>query len=106
MICDRAGVAPAFLAADDRVAIARDFRATNFPINGLRHPPHGSMCGWYVWSGRDLSDDPDLFVVTCYKHLDDEAASWAKYLALPAGWRFLTAPGYDDVWFDASILQI
>ncbi|MGC0237608.1 immunity protein Imm33 domain-containing protein [Arthrobacter sp. SD76] len=24
------------------------------------------------------------------------------YVALPAGWRFVLAPGHEDVWFDES----
>jgi hypothetical protein len=30
-----------------------------------------------------------------------------KYLGLPAGWRFqIDEKGYEDVWFDESILNI
>jgi hypothetical protein len=29
-----------------------------------------------------------------------------KYLGLAPGWRFLVAPGYKDVWFDAKLLNI
>lgn len=104
--CDRAGVVPEFLAPGDRVAIARDFTPINLPINGLRHPRHGDMCGWYIWSGQTLSEDPDLFDVVCYEHVVTSDASWTDYLALPVGWRFLAAPGYDDTWFDESLLQI
>jgi hypothetical protein len=27
-----------------------------------------------------------------------------KYLGLAPGWRFLIAPGYEDVWFDEILL--
>jgi hypothetical protein len=30
----------------------------------------------------------------------------ADILGLPPGWRFLIAPGYLDVWYDASLLDI
>jgi hypothetical protein len=28
------------------------------------------------------------------------------YLALPPGWRFLLAPGYEDVWYDPTLLDL
>jgi hypothetical protein len=29
-----------------------------------------------------------------------------KYLALPPGWRFLDAPGHEDVWSDPALLDL
>jgi hypothetical protein len=29
-----------------------------------------------------------------------------KYLALPPGWRFLDAPGHEDIWRDATLLGL
>ena len=83
--CIRAGSEPAFLEADDRIAIGRDFDPTRFPINGLRHPRLGNMCGWYIWSGEEFSQDMDYFDVVCYEHLVAEGWPWVEYLALPAG---------------------
>ena len=31
-------------------------------------------------------------------HLADHCPSVLPYLGLPPGWRFLIAPGYEDVW--------
>ena len=76
------------------------------PINGLRHPAHGNMCGWYIWSGEELSSDDDYFKVLCYEHLVAEGWPWLDYLALPAGWRFLAAPGHEDLWFDESLFDV
>jgi hypothetical protein len=104
--CKRAGVEPAFLARKDRIGIGRDFDPTRRPINGLRHPPHGDMCGWYIWSGEELSGEPDYFEVMCYEHLLEEAGDWVEYLALPAGWRFLADAGYEDLWLDEALLHI
>jgi hypothetical protein len=28
-----------------------------------------------------------------------------KYFGLEPGWRFLLAPGYEDVWYDATLLD-
>jgi hypothetical protein len=44
--------------------------------------------------------------VVCYEHLVNESWEWLVYLALPAGWRFLSAPGYEDIWFDDGLLNI
>ena len=104
--CERTNTSPAFLSPTDRIAIGRDFDITRLPINGLRHPPYGDMCGWNIWSGEVLSDEPDYFNVICYEHLVPNGSDWLQYLALPAGWRFLAAPGYEDIWFDQALFDI
>jgi hypothetical protein len=104
-ICARAQTEPSFLSPEARIGIGRDFDPTQIPINGHRHPVHGNMCGWYIWSGEELSQDADYFEVICYKHLVNENWDWVIYLALPAGWRFLSAPGYEDIWYDAELLN-
>jgi hypothetical protein len=30
-----------------------------WPINGMRHQPEGDTCGWHLWAGEDLAQDPD-----------------------------------------------
>lgn len=78
-----------------------------FPINGLRHFPHGDTTGWYIWAGEDFSDDPDFFVPLHVNHINDWRPEVEKYLALPPGFRFLIGEnGYVDVWFDASLLEV
>lgn len=76
------------------------------PINGLRHPPAGRTCGWYIWAGEVLSDDPDFFLSRHLDHLGPIVQDLERYLELPPGWRFLIAPHYEDVWFDESLLKI
>jgi hypothetical protein len=73
------------------------------PINGLRHEPEGDTTGWYIWAGEDLSDAPDFFRSLHVGHLTDWCPQVVPYLALPVGWRFLLAFGYEDVWFDANL---
>ena len=75
-------------------------------MNGLRHPEAGDTTGWYLWAGDDLSDDPEFFVPLHVEHLKDWRPEFLDYLALPSGWRFLIAPGYEDVWFDDSLLLV
>jgi hypothetical protein len=97
-----------FLQCDDhlKVGISRNFDAHTFPINGLRHPPEGDTTGWYIWSGEQFSESSDFFVPLHSLHLQDSCPEILKYLGLGAGWRFLFAPGYEDVWFDATLLNI
>lgn len=105
-VCRKFGAS--FLQCDEllKLGIGRDFDPRRFPINGLRHPPEGDTTGWYIWSGEDLSEEPDFFVSWHAKHLYDRYPEIAKYLGLAPGWRFLIAPGHEDVWFDANLLNI
>jgi hypothetical protein len=88
----------------EKVGIVRNVRAGVWPINGLRHPPAADTCGWYIWAGADLSEDPDFFVPPHVEHLAEWSSIVIPYLALPPGWRFLLAPGNEDIWYDESLL--
>jgi hypothetical protein len=76
------------------------------PINGLRHPPEGRTNGWYIWFGEELRTDADFFVPLHAYHLDEACPEVLKFLALPAGYRFLVAPNHEDVWYDPALLNI
>jgi hypothetical protein len=97
-----------YLPADDylKVGISKNFNARRFPINGLRHPPQGDTTGWYIWSGEAFSTDPDFFVPLHTIHLSSRCPDIMRYLGLGPGWRFLVAPGQEDIWFDASLLEV
>jgi hypothetical protein len=97
-----------FLQCDGslKVGISKDFDPLQFPINGLRHPPEGDTTGWYIWSGEKFSEEPDFFVVLHAWHLPDQYPELVKYLGLGPGWRFLFAPGHEDVWYDANLLNL
>jgi hypothetical protein len=88
-----------------KVGIAANVQGTSQHINGLRHPPEGDTTGWYTWAGDVLSDAEDFFLPLHIAHLEEWCPQILKYLALPAGWRFLVARDYEDVWFDASLLD-
>ena len=75
------------------------------PINGLRHSPKGETTGWYIWAGEQFSSDADFFQPVHHAHLDELLPAIVPYLGLSAGWRFLIAPGQEDVWFDACLLH-
>jgi hypothetical protein len=80
--------------------------AGKIPLNGLRHPAGGGTTGWYIWCGEQASDAPDFYVplhTLCLYELYPEIA---KLFGLQPGYRFLLAPDYLDIWFDASLLQV
>jgi hypothetical protein len=105
-ICGKFGAN--FLECDEslNIGISRDFDPRRIPINGLRHPPEGDATGWYVWSSETFSHASDFFVPLRALHLHERCPEIIKYLGLAPGWRFLIAPGYEDVWFDANLLTV
>jgi hypothetical protein len=96
-----------FLQCDEhqKIGISRDFDPRRAPINGMRHLPEGDTNGWYIWSGQEFPHSPDFFVPVQAKQLHDDHPEIAEYLGLAPGWRFLIAPGYEDVWFDPNLLN-
>ena len=104
-ICQRLG-AP-YLLCDERlkIGISRMFDPEQLPVNGMRYPPRGDITGWFIWSGEELPTDDDAFVPLCTFHLNDKCPEIVKYFGLAPGWRFLVAPGYEDVWYDANLLD-
>lgn len=88
------------------VGISLNVREGVFPINGMRHPIEGDTSGWYIWAGEVFSESPDFFVPLHIAHLPEWSEQVMKYLGLPPGWRFLIGPGYEDVWWDASLLVV
>jgi hypothetical protein len=74
------------------------------PLNGLRHVPAEGTSGWFFWTGDVLSEADDFFLPYHLTHLEESRPELVPYLALPPGWRFLIAPGFEDVWFDETLL--
>ena len=75
------------------------------PINGLRHQAVDNSNGWYIWMG-EFSTASDFFSPLHTSHLFTRLPEVIEYLGLPPGYRFLLAPDYVDVWYDASLLNI
>ncbi|MDQ0877847.1 hypothetical protein QFZ77_006506 [Paenibacillus sp. V4I3] len=91
---------------DLKLGISLNVKEDILPINGLRIYPEGDTTGWYIWSGEELSQDPDFFVPIHVEHIDEWVPNIKKFLGLPAGWRFLIAGDYyEDIWFDPEILE-
>lgn len=105
-ICHRYGAD--FLDAPPslELGVARRLQPGQFPVHGLRHPPEDGTCGWFIWTGELETSDPEFFAPIHVRHLHDEMAFVLPYLGLAPGWRFLLAPGYEDVWFDPALLNI
>jgi hypothetical protein len=91
---------------DSRLGVALNVRAGLVPINGLRHPPTPDTNGWYVWAGEQFEARDDFFLPLHVSHIDSWHRGISKFLALPPGWRFLFANGYEDVWFDEALLNV
>jgi hypothetical protein len=105
-LCEKYNVAPIEAPGDLTAGVARNVEGTLIPVNGLRHPLQGTTSGWYLWAGETLSTDPDFFAPIHVRHLAGIRPEVVKYLALPPGWRFLIAGDYEDVWYDASLLDV
>ncbi|NVK10094.1 MAG: hypothetical protein HWD89_13655 [Tenacibaculum sp.] len=86
------------------IGLATDLKLE--PVNGLRHPEHGKMNGWYIWSG-EWSGSDDFFQPLCLEHLIELKPEIIKYLGLDIGYRFLIDnKGHEDVWFDQNITEL
>lgn len=103
-MCERLGVDPAPCSQHDTVGISPNVLTGLQPLNALRHQPEGGTCGWYIWAGAELSDDPDFFVPLHINHLPEWCPAIVPYLGLPPGYRVLLAPDWEDVWFDPSLI--
>lgn len=102
-VCAKADVAP--WDVDPRAIVGLG-PLDGVPLNGLRHPPDGETSGWYIWSGGEMSSDPEFFSPVHTEHLAQVVPEAMTYLALPPGWRFQVAPGHEDVWEDSQLLDI
>ena len=105
-ICRKYHAVCVALNVDLKVGISDNFFSGELPLNGLRQPPEGDTCGWYLWAGETLSDAANFFKPLHVSHLVDQHAEILRYLGLPPGWRFLIAGDHEDVWFDAALLEV
>lgn len=56
-----------------KVGVARDVVSDVQPLNGLRHPPAGHTCGWFLWRGEEaLSHAENYFQPMHVEHLTTE----------------------------------
>lgn len=104
-VCLRQG--SPFVACLDhvKIGVAENALEGILPLNGLRHPPTDTTCGWYIWGGVEFSGADDFFKPLHVHHLPDLMPGVIKYLGLAPGWRFLVHGEYEDLWFDTSLLN-
>ena len=74
------------------------------PLNGLRHLPADGTCGWYIWGGEELSQQPGFFEPLHVAHLAEICPAVLPYLPLAPGSRFLLADDHEDIWSDSAIV--
>jgi hypothetical protein len=86
-----------------------NFLGDRYPINGMREPvdpEYNALSGWWIWNGeRSDAFDKLAFEALHVAHVIETCPHVLPYLGLPPGWRFLIAPGYEDVWEDAALLH-
>ena len=105
LLCERVGAEPVETLADQKIGVSEGVLDGALPLHGLRHPPSGETAGWYLWTGGEPQADPGFFKPLHVAHLVTVRPEALQYLGLPPGWRFLCAPDYEDIWFDASLLD-
>lgn len=104
-ICKKFGATPMLSKTNEKLGIAIETLGKQ-PINGLRHNPENGTCGWYIWCGEEMSEDPDFFKPLHVSHLAGYLPEIEQYLSLPPGYRFLVAEGYEDVWHDPQLTSM
>jgi|SRR5215469_8214622 len=104
-LCRRFGVTAQLVSGGDMLGVSVGALRPEWPLHGVRTPPVGGTCGWYVWTGEIDKRDADFFAPMHARHLFEKRPEVSAYLGLPPGWRFLIAPRYEDVWFDESALN-
>lgn len=104
-ICRRVGAEHLPTGDEQKVGLAEQ-TLDRQPLNGLRHAPRGGTSGWYIWGGGEPGDADEFFQPIHAEHLVRLLPQVLPYLGLGPGWRFLLAEGAEDVWFDASLLEI
>lgn len=105
-VCEWQGVEPVPPTPSSKIGLAMSTLGQR-PVHALRHPPQGSTNGWYIWCGEGFSEDPDFFAPLHVEHLAQYLPEIMEYLELPPGYRVLVdGANYEDVWFDAALLDV
>lgn len=104
VVCDRFHAAFDPPRPDRKVAISSGLYEGD-PVEGVRYPSPEHMSGWWLTTGRYDGNIASLDVVHLY-HVTAARPDLARYLALPAGFRFRAHNAQTtDIWFDEKVLQ-
>src|SRR3954468_24858276 len=101
-ICDKYGTEFVTTPPEAVLGVADNVVSGTWPLNGFRHGLDLTS-GWFLFGGTEMSDAADFYKPMHTKHLIERCPEVMPYLALPPGWRFLIAPGYEDVWEDPPL---
>lgn len=96
------GFAPCGAPGDLKVGISKGVLTGEGPLHGVRCLPENTTTGWYIWTG-EYSAAPDFFAPLHVAHLSERCPIVLPYPESPPGWRFVVAPGYEDVWCDPDV---
>ena len=100
-LCKKLNVELVPVSPYDMIGLA--LPASGNPFNGLRHPPD-AYSGWFLWA-VEYSEADDFYNTVHAAHLLEYRPAVIKYLGLPVGYRFqIDDHGYEDIWYDASLL--
>lgn len=102
-LCERYGAGFTALEETYKVGVSDSALRGELPLHGLRHWPESGTTGWFISAG-EWSDAPDFFKPLHLYHLVEDYPSVVPFLGLPPGWRFMVAPGHEDVWSDSGLL--
>ena len=102
MMCAKYGAPYVQTPPDAIVGVADNVRTGTWPLNGLRHSVGGTS-GWFLFGGTEMSDEPDFYKPLHAGRLSERCPEVIPYLGLGPGWRFLIAPGHEDVWEDPPL---
>lgn len=102
-VCKRFGVTPDPPAAGSKLGLALETRSLGGPLKGARDRPEKGTNGWYIFWGEEQSTADDFYQSLHIEHVKEYCALAVPYLALPSGWGFVIAPGYEDVWYGQSL---
>lgn len=108
-VCERYGASYLASPFNKLIGVAIEtFKGNPMPINGLRHPIESEQsANWYIWAGENYSEAEDFFKPMHIGHLLEFCPQALQYLGLSPGWRFLfDNKQYEDVWYDAELLNI
>lgn len=103
-LCRAAGVPPLVPDGLQMVAVTRAAMDGEV-VEGMRYGGSSRFSGWFlVAPGDPLELNPGIVVTIHALHLFEERPEVARFLALPAGWRFTTR-GRGAVWFDPEVAR-
>ena len=104
-ICKKNSAIPCPCAAQDSLGLAVE-TIGYLPIHGLRHSLDDGVSGWFIWCGGYLGEEADFFKPMTIVEVHSYLPEVEKYLALPPGYRFLLAGGFEKVWYDSGLISI